>query len=50
MTDILTHTEEGILTITLNRVAKKNSLTGAMYAAISDALEALVAARFGEDY
>lgn len=43
MTDILTHTEEGILTITLNRVAKKNSLTGAMYAAISDALEAAAA-------
>ena len=43
MSDILTHTEEGILTITLNRVAKKNSLTGAMYAAISDALEAAAA-------
>ncbi|WP_367848569.1 enoyl-CoA hydratase [Rhodoferax sp. WC2427] len=40
MTDILTHTEDGILTITLNRVAKKNSLTAAMYTAISDALEA----------
>jgi enoyl-CoA hydratase/carnithine racemase len=43
MTDILTHTEDGILTITLNRVPKKNSLTSAMYAAISDALEAAAA-------
>lgn len=43
MTDILTHTESGILTITLNRVPKKNSLTAAMYAAISDALEAAAA-------
>lgn len=43
MTDILTHTEDGILTITLNRVAKKNSITSAMYAAISDALEAAAA-------
>jgi enoyl-CoA hydratase/carnithine racemase len=43
MSDILTHTEDGILTITLNRVAKKNSLTSAMYAAISDALEAAAA-------
>ena len=40
MTDILTHTETGVLTITLNRVAKKNSITSAMYAAMSDALEA----------
>ena len=40
MTDILTHTEAGVLTITLNRVAKKNSITAAMYAAMSDALEA----------
>jgi len=40
MADILTHTEAGILTITLNRVAKKNSITSVMYAAMSDALEA----------
>ncbi|MEO5794194.1 MAG: enoyl-CoA hydratase [Rhodoferax sp.] len=43
MTDILTHTESGILTITLNRVPKKNSITSAMYAAISDALEVATA-------
>ena len=39
MTDILTHTEAGVMTITLNRVEKKNSLTVAMYAAMADALE-----------
>jgi enoyl-CoA hydratase/carnithine racemase len=39
MTDILSHTEAGVLTLTLNRVAKKNSLTFAMYAALADALE-----------
>ncbi len=39
MTDILSHTEAGVLTLTLNRVSKKNSLTFAMYAALADALE-----------
>ena len=39
MTDILSHTEAGVLTLTLNRVAKKNSITIAMYAALADALE-----------
>lgn len=38
-TDILSHTETGVMTITLNRVDKKNSLTAAMYAAMADALE-----------
>jgi enoyl-CoA hydratase/carnithine racemase len=38
MTDILTHTEAGVMTITLNRVDKKNSITVAMYGAIADAL------------
>ncbi len=37
--DILTHTEAGVLTITLNRADKKNSITAAMYAAMADALE-----------
>lgn len=37
--DILSHTETGVMTITLNRVDKKNSLTAAMYAAMADALE-----------
>ena len=31
MSDILTHTDAGVVTITLNRVAKKNSITSAMY-------------------
>lgn len=39
MTDILSHTEAGVLTLTLNRVSKKNSLTFAMYTALADALE-----------
>ena len=37
-TDILTHIEDGVLTITLNRLARKNSLTAAMYGAMADAL------------
>ena len=40
MSDILVHTEAGVLTLTLNRVDKKNSLTAAMYAALADALDA----------
>ncbi|WP_296509660.1 enoyl-CoA hydratase [Rhodoferax sp.] len=40
MQDILIHTDAGITTITLNRVAKKNSFTQAMYAACADALGA----------
>jgi enoyl-CoA hydratase/carnithine racemase len=39
MTDILSHTEAGVMTLTLNRVDKKNSITVAMYAAMADALE-----------
>ena len=39
MTDILNHTEAGVMTITLNRVDKKNSITVAMYAAMADALD-----------
>ncbi len=40
--DILTHTEDGVLTITLNRLERKNSITSAMYGAMTDALEAAV--------
>jgi enoyl-CoA hydratase/carnithine racemase len=40
MSDILTHTEAGICTITLNRIAKKNSITAAMYQSMADALAA----------
>ena len=39
MTDILIDTSAGVMTITLNRVAKKNSFTSAMYAGMAEALE-----------
>ena len=35
--DILTHVEAGVMTVTLNRVARKNSINTAMYAALADA-------------
>ena len=38
MNDILTHIDAGVMTITLNRVDKKNSITSAMYGAMADAL------------
>ena len=37
-TDILTHVEAGVMTITLNRVDRKNSITSAMYGAMADGL------------
>ncbi len=40
MSEIQTHTEDGVTTLTLNRVDKKNSLTAAMYGAMADALQA----------
>jgi enoyl-CoA hydratase/carnithine racemase len=40
VSDILIHTEDGITTLTFNRVDKKNSITAAMYAALADAVEA----------
>lgn len=39
MSDILTHTEAGVMTITFNRLDKKNSITAAMYATMADALQ-----------
>jgi enoyl-CoA hydratase/carnithine racemase len=39
MSDILVHAESGVMTLTLNRVARKNSLTADMYAALADAIE-----------
>ncbi len=39
MTEILKHTEAGIMTLTLNRVDKKNSLTSAMYGLLADGVE-----------
>ena len=38
MTDILIDTTNGVMTITLNRVDKKNSITADMYASMADAL------------
>jgi enoyl-CoA hydratase/carnithine racemase len=38
MSDILQHVEAGVMTLTFNRVEKKNSITVAMYAALADAL------------
>ena len=37
-TDILTHAESGVMTITLNRLERKNSITADMYASMADAL------------
>lgn len=37
--DILTHTDAGVMTITFNRIDKKNSITTAMYALMADALQ-----------
>ncbi|MEL7975601.1 enoyl-CoA hydratase [Isoptericola sp. F-RaC21] len=41
--DVLTSVAEGVATVTLNRPAKKNALTTAMYAALADALDAAAA-------
>jgi enoyl-CoA hydratase/carnithine racemase len=38
MNPILSHFENGVLTLTLNRVEKKNSLTAAMYAALAQGI------------
>jgi enoyl-CoA hydratase/carnithine racemase len=37
--DILVHIEAGVMTITLNRIEKKNSITSMMYATMADALK-----------
>jgi enoyl-CoA hydratase/carnithine racemase len=39
MSDILVHAEGGVLTLTLNRLERKNSITVAMYTALADAVE-----------
>lgn len=38
MSDILSHTDQGVMTLTFNRLDKKNSITASMYAAMADAL------------
>jgi enoyl-CoA hydratase/carnithine racemase len=43
MTEILTHIEAGVMTLTINRVDKKNSINAAMYQAMADALTAATA-------
>ena len=39
ISEILTHVDAGVMTLTINRIDKKNSLTAAMYAAMADVLE-----------
>jgi len=39
ISEILEHREGGVLTLTFNRVERKNSITVAMYGALADALE-----------
>ena len=43
MSDILVHTEAGVVTISFNRLERKNSITTAMYAGMADALAAAAA-------
>jgi enoyl-CoA hydratase/carnithine racemase len=38
MSDILTHTDAGVMTITFNRLDKKNSITSSMYATMADSV------------
>lgn len=38
MSDILTHIHAGVMTITFNRLDKKNSITSTMYSAMADAV------------
>lgn len=39
MSEILSHLEHGVLTLTFNRVEKKNALTSPMYATLADQLQ-----------
>ena len=38
-TDVLSHLDAGVITLTINRLDKKNSITSAMYSALADALD-----------
>ena len=37
--DVLSHLDAGVMTLTINRLDKKNSITSAMYSALADALD-----------
>ena len=39
MSDILTHIDAGVMTLTFNRLDKKNSITGDMYATMAQAVD-----------
>ena len=39
LSEIAIHVDAGVMTLTLNRLARKNSITAAMYATLADALE-----------
>ena len=42
-TDILSHIDAGVMTLTINRLDKKNSITASMYSQLADALDAALA-------
>ena len=42
MSEILVHTEEGVRTVSFNRLERKNSITAAMYAALAEAVNSAV--------
>ena len=42
-TDILSHIDGGVMTLTINRLDKKNSITSSMYTLLADALDAALA-------
>ena len=39
--EILVHVEAGVMTLTLNRLARKNSITSDMYGALADGIGAV---------
>ena len=43
MSEILQHREAGVLTLTFNRLDKKNAITTAMYTRLAEELEAATA-------
>jgi enoyl-CoA hydratase/carnithine racemase len=43
MSEILVHTEDGVCTLSFNRLERKNSITSAMYASLADAVSSAAA-------